>query len=122
MSQFDLTEDQRAIQDMARRFTADAITPHAAEWDEDHHFPRDVCGGGRAWLRRDLCVRGMAASASAAGSGADHGGDGLWLPSTSAFISIHNMATWMIDSFGGGRQGALPARSCRLENGSRAIA
>ena len=40
--QFDLTEDQRAIQEMARRFTADAITPNAAEWDEKHHFPRDV--------------------------------------------------------------------------------
>ena len=38
--QFDLTEDQRAIQEMAQRFTADAITPHAAEWDEKHIFPR----------------------------------------------------------------------------------
>ena len=42
MTQFDLTEDQRAIQDMARRFTADAITPFAAEWDEKHIFPRDA--------------------------------------------------------------------------------
>src|SRR3546814_9182675 len=41
-SQFDLTDDQRAIQDMARKFTADAITPHAAEWDEKHIFPRDT--------------------------------------------------------------------------------
>ncbi|MBV9842908.1 MAG: acyl-CoA dehydrogenase family protein, partial [Sphingomonadaceae bacterium] len=39
---FDLTDDQRAIQEVARRFTADAITPFAAEWDEAHHFPRDV--------------------------------------------------------------------------------
>ena len=37
-NQFDLTEDQFAIQDMARKFTADAITPHAAEWDEKHIF------------------------------------------------------------------------------------
>ncbi|MBA3896049.1 MAG: acyl-CoA dehydrogenase family protein, partial [Sphingomonadaceae bacterium] len=42
MTQFDLTDDQRAIQEMARKFTADAITPHAAEWDEKHVFPRDV--------------------------------------------------------------------------------
>jgi alkylation response protein AidB-like acyl-CoA dehydrogenase len=42
MTQFDLTDDQRAIQEMARKFTADAITPHAAKWDEEHHFPRDV--------------------------------------------------------------------------------
>ena len=37
--QFQLTEDQLAIQDMARKFTADNITPFAAKWDEDHHFP-----------------------------------------------------------------------------------
>jgi alkylation response protein AidB-like acyl-CoA dehydrogenase len=41
-NQFDLTEDQLAIQDMARKFTADNITPHAAEWDEKHFFPRDT--------------------------------------------------------------------------------
>ena len=40
--QFQLTEDQLAIQDVARRFTADAITPHAAKWDEEHIFPRDT--------------------------------------------------------------------------------
>ena len=41
-NQFDLTEDQLAIQDMARKFTADVITPYAAEWDEKHIFPRDT--------------------------------------------------------------------------------
>ena len=40
--QFQLTEDQLAIQEMARRFTADRITPFAAQWDEDHHYPREV--------------------------------------------------------------------------------
>src|SRR3546814_1147660 len=42
MSQFDLTDDQRQIQEMASKFTADAITPHAAEWDAKHIFPRDT--------------------------------------------------------------------------------
>ena len=42
MSQFDLTDEQRQIQEMAQQFTADAITPHAAEWDEKHIFPRDT--------------------------------------------------------------------------------
>ena len=42
MSQFDLTDEQRQIQEMAQAFTADAITPHAAEWDEKHIFPRDT--------------------------------------------------------------------------------
>ncbi|PNB45846.1 acyl-CoA dehydrogenase, partial [Pseudomonas sp. FW305-130] len=40
--QFDLTDDQREIQELARRFTADRITPFAAEWDEKHIFPRDT--------------------------------------------------------------------------------
>jgi len=102
MSQFDLTEDQRAIQEMAQRFTADAITPHAAKWDEDHHFPRDVVkaaaelgfaaiyvseefgGIGLGRLEAALIMEAMA----------------YGCPSTSAFISIHNMASWMIDRFG----------------------
>ena len=42
MTQFDLTDDQRQIQEMAQKFTADAITPHAAEWDEKHIFPKDT--------------------------------------------------------------------------------
>ena len=42
MGQFALSEDQLAIQDMARRFTADRITPFAAEWDEKHVFPKDT--------------------------------------------------------------------------------
>ena len=40
--QFDLTDDQREIRELARRFTADRITPFAAEWDEKHIFPRDT--------------------------------------------------------------------------------
>ena len=40
--QFQLNEDQLAIQEMAQRFTADNITPFAAEWDEKAHFPREV--------------------------------------------------------------------------------
>ena len=42
MTQFDLTEEQRAIQEMARKFTADEITPHAGKWDEEHIFPRET--------------------------------------------------------------------------------
>jgi alkylation response protein AidB-like acyl-CoA dehydrogenase len=42
MSQFDLTDGQRRIRETARAFTADAITPHAAAWDEKHVFPRDT--------------------------------------------------------------------------------
>ena len=101
--QFELTDDQLAIQDMARKFTADEITPHAAKWDEEHIFPRDTI--------RKAAELGFAAIYVSE----DSGGIGLGrleaalimeamaygCPSTSAFISIHNMASWMIDRFGG---------------------
>ena len=101
-TQFDLTADQREIQELARRFTADRISPHAAEWDEKHIFPRDTIraaaelgfasiyvseeSGGIALGRLEaaLIMEAMA----------------YGCPSTSAFISIHNMASWMIDRFG----------------------
>ena len=102
MSQFDLTDDQKAIQEAARRFTAEQITPFAARWDAEHHYPKDVvqaaaglgfgaiyvseAGGGIGLGRLEaaLIMEAMA-----------HG-----CPSTSAFISIHNMAAWMVDCFG----------------------
>lgn len=102
MNQFDITDDQREIQELARRFTADRITPHAAEWDEKHIFPRDTIkaaaelgfaaiyvseeSGGIALGRLEAALIMEAMS--------------YGCPSTSAFISIHNMAAWMIDRFG----------------------
>lgn len=103
MSQFDLTDEQRAIQEIARRFTADAITPHAAEWDEKHIFPRDTIRTAAA-----LGFGGIYVSEEAGGIGLGRLEAALIMeamaygcPSTSAFISIHNMAAWMIDRFGG---------------------
>ncbi|HEX5537166.1 MAG TPA: acyl-CoA dehydrogenase family protein [Sphingobium sp.] len=105
MSQFDLTDDQRAIQEMARRFTADTITPHAAEWDEKHFFPRDVVKAAA-----DLGFCGIYVSEESGGIGLGRLESALVMeamaygcPSTSAFISIHNMAAWMIDRFGSDR-------------------
>jgi alkylation response protein AidB-like acyl-CoA dehydrogenase len=42
MSLHELTDDQRAIRELARRFAEEKIVPHAAQWDRDHHFPRDL--------------------------------------------------------------------------------
>lgn len=102
MTQFDLTDDQREIQELARRFTADAITPHAAEWDEHHIFPRDTIRAAA-----ELGFGGIYVSESAGGIGLGRLEAALIMeamaygcPSTSAFISIHNMAAWMIDSYG----------------------
>ncbi len=99
---FALTDDQRAIQDAARAFADAELAPHSAEWDETKHFPVDVmkhaaemgfCGiytgeehGGMALGRVEAAVIFEELSR----------GD----VSTAAFISIHNMATWMIDKFG----------------------
>ncbi len=105
MTQFDLTEDQQAIQDMARKFTADAITPFAAEWDEKHVFPRDTIraaaalGFGAIYVSEESGGIGLGRLESALIMEAMAYG----CPSTSAFISIHNMASWMIDRFGSQR-------------------
>jgi alkylation response protein AidB-like acyl-CoA dehydrogenase len=102
MNQFDLSDDQRAIQDVARKFTADRITPFAGQWDEDSHYPVDV------WKEAGALGFGAIYISEA------NGGIGLGrleaalimeamaygCPATSSFISIHNMATWMIDGFG----------------------
>ena len=100
--QFQLTEEQRAIQEMAQRFTADNITPHAAHWDEAHHFPRDVIVS-----TAQLGFGGIYVSEEAGGIGLGRLEAALIMeamaygcPATSAFISIHNMGAWMLDSFG----------------------
>ena len=102
-NQFDLTEDQIAIQDMARKFTADAITPHAAEWDEGHIFPRETIKAAA-----ELGFASIYVSEESGGIGLGRLEAALIMeamaygcPATSAFISIHNMAAWMIDCFGG---------------------
>ncbi|MDQ3479088.1 MAG: acyl-CoA dehydrogenase family protein, partial [Pseudomonadota bacterium] len=102
MTQFDLTDDQRQIQEMAQKFTADAITPNAAEWDEKHFFPRDTIrsaaelGFGSIYVSEESGGIGLGRLESALIMEAMAYG----CPSTSAFISIHNMAAWMIDRFG----------------------
>jgi alkylation response protein AidB-like acyl-CoA dehydrogenase len=99
---FDLSEEQRAIQHTARAFARDEMMPYARQWDEEEFFPIDT-------LRR-------AAALGFAGLyvGADVGGSALsrldatlvfeelakGCTSTAAYISIHNMVAWMIDSYG----------------------
>ena len=102
MHQFELTDDQLQIQEMARKFTADAITPFAAEWDEKHTFPRDTIreaaelGFGAIYVSEESGGIGLGRLEAALIMEAMAYG----CPSTSAFISIHNMAAWMIDRFG----------------------
>ena len=101
--QFQLSDDQLAIQDMAQRFTADNITPHAGKWDEEHHFPVDTIkqtaelGFGAIYVSEESGGIGLGRLEAALVMEAMAYG----CPTTSAFISIHNMASWMIDRFGG---------------------
>ncbi|HWT13924.1 MAG TPA: acyl-CoA dehydrogenase family protein [Allosphingosinicella sp.] len=105
MSQFDLSDEQRQIQEMARQFTADAVAPNAAEWDEKHIFPRDTIraaaelGFGAIYVSEESGGIGLGRLEAALIMEAMAYG----CPSTSAFISIHNMASWMIDRFGSAR-------------------
>ena len=98
---FELSEDQRAFADTARQFAQEQLAPHAAQWDAEGIFPREAiaqagalgfCGlyapesiGGLALPRLDatLVFEEMAAVD----------------PSTTAFITIHNMATWMLGTW-----------------------
>jgi alkylation response protein AidB-like acyl-CoA dehydrogenase len=101
-NQFDLTDEQRQIQELAQQFTADALTPFAGEWDEKHIFPRDTIrqaaelGFGAIYVSEESGGIGLGRLEAALIMEAMAYGD----PSTSAFISIHNMAAWMIDRFG----------------------
>jgi alkylation response protein AidB-like acyl-CoA dehydrogenase len=103
---FELTEDQRAIEEVARRFARDRLAPFAAEWDETAHFPvdtmREAAALGFAGIYVKSDVGGSEMSRLDAAIIMEELSAGC--TSTAAFISIHNMASWMIDRFGSDEQ------------------
>ncbi|MCC7267403.1 MAG: isobutyryl-CoA dehydrogenase [Caulobacteraceae bacterium] len=109
---FGLSEDQRAIQGVAEAFAAAELAPHAARWDAEAHFPVDVLrkaaelGFAGIYVREDVGGSGLGRRDAALIFEALSYGD----VSTAAFLSIHNMASWMIDRFGSDelRQRYLP--------------
>ncbi|MDV5862353.1 acyl-CoA dehydrogenase family protein [Pseudomonas mendocina] len=98
---FELSDEQRLLTDSARAFAARELAPHAADWDRDHHFPIEVIrraaeqgylalyiaeedgGLGLSRLSSSLIFEQLAAGCVA----------------TTAYLTIHNMATWMLASF-----------------------
>jgi alkylation response protein AidB-like acyl-CoA dehydrogenase len=104
--QFALNEDQIAIRDMARAFAAEKIAPHALRWDEEKYFPVEVMreaaalGIGGIYIKDDVGGSAMTRFDAALIFEALATG----CPTTSAYISIHNMASWMIDAFGNDAQ------------------
>lgn len=99
---FNFNEDQRAIQDMARAFAENEFAPHAEAWDQDHIFPeealRQAAALGLAGIYIKEDVGGSALSRLDSAIIFEELAKGC--TSTAAYLSIHNMATWMIDSFG----------------------
>ncbi|MEN3382614.1 MAG: hypothetical protein V7608_2658 [Hyphomicrobiales bacterium] len=116
---FELSEEQRAIQDMARAFARDEMMPHAREWDENSTFPAETLrkaaalGFGGIYVKDD--VGGSALTRLDATIIFEELAQGC--TSTAAYISIHNMAAWMIDNYGGeaARQKFLP-KLCTMEH------
>lgn len=99
---FNLTEDQIAFAETARQFADQELAPYAAKWDKEHYFPKEVikkagtlgfCGlytpeseGGLGLSRLDSSIifEQLATGCTA----------------TTAMMTIHNMATWMIATWG----------------------
>lgn len=127
---FSLNEDQVAIQDAARAFAEGQLAPHSAQWDEQKHFPIDV-------LRQaaELGFAGIYVNEDVGGSGLSRLDASIIFEALSygdvpvaAYLTIHNMASWMIDRFGSDdlRQRYLPrltsmeliASYCLTEPGS----
>src|SRR5688500_1336217 len=102
MTLFALPEDQIALRDTARAFAAEKIAPFALKWDEDKHFPVETIreaaslGMGGIYIRDDVGGSGLTRLDAALIFEALAQG----CPTTSAYISIHNMAAWMIDAYG----------------------
>src|SRR6478735_7581846 len=116
---FNLTEDQRAFQATARQFARDEMAPKARAWDENETFPipelrqAAALGFGGIYVKDD--VGGSALSRLDATIIFEELAQGC--TSTAAYISIHNMAAWMIDAFGGEaqRRKFLP-KLCTMEH------
>jgi alkylation response protein AidB-like acyl-CoA dehydrogenase len=103
---FALTEDQRAIEDVARRFAKERLAPFASQWDADEHFPVDALRAAAALGFAGIYVKGDVGGSEMSRLDAAIVMEELsaGCTSTAAFISIHNMASWMIDRFGNDEQ------------------
>lgn len=100
---FFLSEEQRAYQDAAREFALGELAPHAARWDAEHIFPKDVFAAAG-----QLGFMGLYTPESAGGLGMGRLDSSLIIEElatgctvTTAFLTIHNMATNMVGRYGG---------------------
>ncbi|GAA1362684.1 isobutyryl-CoA dehydrogenase [Arthrobacter rhombi] len=119
---FELNDEQQAMVEMVRDFATENIAPYADQWDQEHHFPVDVLaqagelGMGAIYAREEFGGSGLSRS------------DAVLIfeelaracPTIAAYISIHNMVAWMIDSFGNEaqRERWIPGMATMSELGS----
>jgi hypothetical protein len=99
---FERSDEEQAIFDMAFAFGQERIAPHALDWEAAGTIPRDLLVDAAALGLGGICVSDQ------------HGGSGLGrleaalvfealsmaCPAVAAFLSIHNMCAWMIDRYG----------------------
>lgn len=99
---FALSEEQISMRDMVSDFAREKVAPFAVEWDQNRHLPLDVIretatlGMGGIYVREDVGGSGLSRLDAAVIFEALSTG----CPAVSAYISIHNMASWMIDTYG----------------------
>jgi alkylation response protein AidB-like acyl-CoA dehydrogenase len=97
-----MTEDQRSIVLMVRKFATEVLAPQASEWDETHHFPIDLLrqagelGMGAIYAREEFGGSGLSRADTVLIFEELAKGD----TTIAAYISIHNMVSWMIDTYG----------------------
>lgn len=114
-------EEREAILDAVREFADTELAPFAAERDEKHIFPRESLGKagelglGGIYVREDFGGTGLSRSDTVAIFEELAKGD----PAVAAYISIHNMVVWMIDTYGDDAQRGrwLPALTAMQEFG-----
>lgn len=100
---FELNDEQRAFREAARGFATGEMAPHAAQWDEEKIFPVEVLRAAG-----ELGFMGMYCPEAGGGMGMSRLDTAIVLEelaagctSTAAYMSIHNMATWMLCTWGG---------------------
>src|SRR5690625_913221 len=112
-----LTEEQESLLEVVADFAKERIAPHALQWDADKHFPVDILAEAG-----ELGLGGIYAAEDFGGGGLSRQDAVLIFeelakadPALAAYISIHNMVVWMIDSYGKDR------KSTRLNSSHVAI-
>ncbi|GGK93164.1 acyl-CoA dehydrogenase FadE9 [Salinibacterium xinjiangense] len=99
---YPVTEDQASLVEMVAQFAAESLAPYAAEWDETHYFPVEVLreagalGMGGIYTREEFGGSGLSRADSVLIFEALAAGD----TTIAAYLSIHNMVTWMVDTYG----------------------